>query len=552
MPTLNWIGKKKIVNHHRDVPYCILNRKYSYDTSGQHDEDNGSKNVIIHGDNLYVLKSLLPKYEGKIKSIYIDPPYNTGNSKDGTAWKYTDRVDDPIIEKWLNVTVGAEGEDMTRHDKWLCMMYPRLKLLHRLLSENGIIFISIDDNELLNLKHICDDIFGKKNHYAQFTWISDGNFDNQAKIKICHEYVLAYAKNIDSLPLPRGIDVTVDSNSKIFKEEIRNTVVKNGHKNPPSKILLKKGFPCEIKDMIIKERYDSYPFYHSDGIIKDHLLQNDVIVESGWSSNSILKKYMDNNFEAVPDSKYQDTTFVITESGNIDMIKKRVDPSHVKSILMGLGSTQNMSNELKKMDIDFKYSKPVKLIEYLLGFYSEDGDIILDSFAGSNATSHAVLELNKKMGYDCKFIAIELNDYADAITAGRIKKIIDGYENVPGIDSSFSYYELGVPLLTEEGLINEQVENERIHEYIFFTETGQPYAKKESDNEYYLGSQYDTDYYFYYKKDSKTILNDMFLHHLNLDSRRYVIYADLCTLSKSILDKYNITFKKIPRDISRL
>lgn len=152
MPTLDWIGKKKVVNHHLDVPFKVLNKSYTFSADGKATE---SENKIIHGDNLEALKALLPEYEGRIKCIYIDPPYNTGNE----GWVYNDNVNDPRIKKWLGEVVGQEGEDLTRHDKWLCMMYPRLKLLQRLLSDDGAIFISIDDNEQANLKLICDEIF---------------------------------------------------------------------------------------------------------------------------------------------------------------------------------------------------------------------------------------------------------------------------------------------------------------------------------------------------------------------------------------------------------
>ena len=166
MPTLEWIGKDKVINHHQEVPYRILDRKYSYDETGQHDGDNGSENKIIKGDNLEALKALLPEYEGKIKCIYIDPPYNTGNE----GWVYNDNVSDPKIKKWLGEVVGKEGEGLSRHDKWLCMMYPRLKLLKKLLSKEGVIFISIDDSEQANLKLICDEIFGRTMFVACIPW----------------------------------------------------------------------------------------------------------------------------------------------------------------------------------------------------------------------------------------------------------------------------------------------------------------------------------------------------------------------------------------------
>ena len=192
MPTLNWIGKEKVVNHHLDVPYLTLDRQHSYDENGRHENDNGSENMIIHGDNLTALKSLLPRYEGRIKCIYIDPPYNTGNEK----WVYNDNVNSPIIKKWIGEVVGSEGEDLSRHDKWLCMMYPRLRLLHKLLADDGVIFISIDDNEQANLKLMCDEIFGKQNFVTTIHWRRSESQNNTAKlVSNVGEYVVCYLKN---------------------------------------------------------------------------------------------------------------------------------------------------------------------------------------------------------------------------------------------------------------------------------------------------------------------------------------------------------------------
>ena len=163
MPELTWVGKDKVITHHLDVPYRVLERQYSFDETGQHEENNGSENMIIHGDNLEALKALLPKYEGKVDCIYIDPPYNTGNE----GWVYNDAVNDPLIKKWLGEVVGKEGEDLTRHDKWLCMMYPRLRLLHRLMARSAVLFVSIDDNEQAKLTLILDEIFGEANRLEQ-------------------------------------------------------------------------------------------------------------------------------------------------------------------------------------------------------------------------------------------------------------------------------------------------------------------------------------------------------------------------------------------------
>ncbi len=558
MPVLDWIGKDKVVNHHLDVPYHVLERKYSFDKDGMHVEDNGSDNMIIHGDNLLALKSLLPKYENGIDCVYIDPPYNTAKSSaKNKAWVYSDNVDDPRIRTWMNATVGDEGEDLSRHDKWLCMMYPRLKLISKLLSKKGIIFISIDDNEVSNLRYICDEIFGPQNFIAQLIWRSDGNFDNQAKIKVCHEYLLCYTKNQNTLGLPNGIDPNASDKSKVFKEEIRNTVVKNGPKNPMSVVRLPIGFPCAVQELTIPERYDAFPYYHTTAIVKSGKLSNEVDVESGWSSRKILESFIKKGFKPVLDSKGQMTTFEITKTGAIEMIKKRENVSHVLSVLSGLGSTQNMSNELEKMGIEFNFPKPLELIKYLLGFYCTNDSVVLDSFAGSGTTAHAILDMYRKS--DGKktptFILVEMMEYANEITAERVKKVICGYgegkKAVPGTGGSFNYYELGEPLF-QDGLLNEKVGVDKIREYVYYLETKQKIPNIKEDEPYLLGQYAGNAYYFYYKKGSMMTLDRELLHTIKTKSEAYVIYADLCTLSDSELERYHISFKKIPRDISRL
>lgn len=206
MPTLEWIGKNKVVNHHQEVPFRVLERQYSFDEQGQHTADNGSENMIIHGDNLEALKALLPQYEGKVKCIYIDPPYNTGNE----GWCYNDNVSDPHIQKWLGEVVGKEGEDLTRHDKWLCMMYPRLMLLQKLLADDGVIFISIDDNELYNLKSVCDEIFGASCYVSDIAWQRTYSTRNDSKGIVNEvEHILVYSKEPEWNPnkLPRTAEM---------------------------------------------------------------------------------------------------------------------------------------------------------------------------------------------------------------------------------------------------------------------------------------------------------------------------------------------------------
>lgn len=555
MPTLDWIGKDKVINHHLDVPYRVLERQYSYDENGQHTEDNGSENMIIHGDNLSALKSLLPQYEGRIKCIYIDPPYNTAKSSEkNKAWVYSDNVDDPRIRNWLNAVVGDEGEDLSRHDKWLCMMYPRLRLLYKLLADDGIIFISIDDNENHHLRFICDEIFGKRSFVAQLVWRSDGNFDNQAKIKNCHEYILCYIKKPDMLGLPNGVDPSASENSKVFKNEIRNTVVKNGPKNPMSRILLPNGFPCAVDSLVIEERHDAFPYYHQKAVISGGVLQNEVEIESGWSSKNILLDFINSGFKPVKDTKGQLTVFEITKTGAIEMVKPRTTVSHVLSVLSNLGSTQNMSSELAVMGIKFDFPKPTDLLQYILGFYCEDNAIILDSFAGSGTTGHAVLNMNRD-GKKRNFILIEMMDYAENLTAERVKQVIKGYgkgkNKADGTGGNFSYYELGDTLMNGDEL-NEAVGVDKIREYVYFTETKSHLAPFKDEEPYYLGTHITAAYYFYYDRENITTLSRAFLHTIKTKADSYVIYADLCTLSDAELEKYHITFKKIPRDITKL
>lgn len=548
MPTLNWIGKEKVINHHQDVPYRILEHQYTFN-NGKESTDKLSENKIIHGDNLEALKSLLPEYEGKIKCIYIDPPYNTGNED----WMYNDNVNDPKIKKWLGKLVGKESEDLSRHDKWLCMMYPRLKLLHKLLADDGTIFISIDDNEYQHLKLICDEIFGRKNFVTAFTWRTDGNFDNQAKIKINHEYVLCFSKNIETFEFPELIDLNVEESSKLFKDKIVNTIVKNGPKNPISRIELPEGFRANFKNGVIQKRKSSFPYFHSDAVIENYTLQNKVIVESGWSSKRIFELFIENNLTPVVDTKAQLTSFYLTENGAIESEKIREKQSHVISSLMNMGSTQNMSNELKSMGFSFSFPKPTTLIKYFISIFNSKDFYVLDSFAGSGTTAHAVLKLNTDDGGNRKFICIEMEDYANDITAERVKRVIDGYgsgnKKIEGTGGDFSFFELGKPIFLDDEFLNEEVGIDKIEEYVWYSETKSPFVKHEEP--YLLGKKNSSAYYFFYNKDELTTLDESFLRKIKTEAQQYIIYADNCLLSKEIMDKYNIVFKKIPRDITR-
>ena len=233
MPTLNWVGKSAVVNHHYDVPFRLLDKKYTF-TATDDAPGNTKNNRVIHGDNLEVLKSLLPEFEGKVNCIYIDPPYNTGNE----GWAYNDAVNHPKIKKWLGEVVKKEGEDLSRHDKWLCMMYPRLKLLHRLLASDGVIFVSLDDNEIFHFRLLMNEVFGESNFLAQIIVQSNKRGQTYKQIAKTHEYLLCFGKsNLSELGELSTEGTNLPEKDKFgsySSRELRNRNPKFGRFNRPN------------------------------------------------------------------------------------------------------------------------------------------------------------------------------------------------------------------------------------------------------------------------------------------------------------------------------
>lgn len=525
MPTLNWIGKDKVLNHHLEVPFHVLERQYSFDEAGKHEEDNGSENMIIHGDNLLALKSLLPKYEGKIKCIYIDPPYNTGNEN----WVYNDNVNDPHIQRWLHQVVGKEGEDLSRHDKWLCMMYPRLKLLQRLLADDGVIFISIDVFEYAHLKCIMDEIFGIAN-FRNCIAVRRGiknvqaQFEEVQALSLGHEYIYLYSKNTQAkLPkLSKPLELAKAGKWDTFWR---------GTDRPTMRYRIFDALPTsgqwrweENRTRKAMKNYDIYISKYADKISLD-----DFFIEHLMATNEKLDFVRKN------------------ENG---VIQYYVPPQTGKLL-----SDNWMDILLSGSFAGFDTEKNVLLIQRIIDWIVRPGEIVLDSFAGSGTTAHAVLNMNKADGGNRKFICIEMMDYSDTITAERVKRVINGYgegkKAVDGTGGSFSYYELGEPLLVDDKL-NNVVSTEKIREYIYYMETKQALPEAAAEEPMLLGVYHGAAYYFNYEKDASTTLNAAFLKSIKTQAEAYVIYADTCVLSENKLQQFHITFKKIPRDIARL
>jgi len=202
MPVLQFKGKTAIESYHHTVPHHTLefDEKLSVLAAGEPPSLDG--NLIIEGDNLLALKALLPTHAGRIKCIYIDPPYNTGNE----GWVYNDNLTQPQFKEWIGQTVGKEGEDATRHDKWCCMMYPRLQLLKELLHDDGAIFVSIDDNEVHHLRMMMDEIYGAGNRLGMLIWKARNFSDSRPKtgLSVDHEYILAYRRSAQGRLTAKG------------------------------------------------------------------------------------------------------------------------------------------------------------------------------------------------------------------------------------------------------------------------------------------------------------------------------------------------------------
>lgn len=525
MPTLNWIGKDKVVTHHQEVPYRVLEHQYGFRADNVEDtSETRSGNMVIHGDNLEALKALMPQYEGRIKCIYIDPPYNTGNEK----WVYNDNVNDPKIQQWLGDVVGQQGEDLSRHDKWLCMMYPRLTLLQKLLAEDGVIFISIDDNEQANLKLLCDEIFGSAQCLGNLVWKKkQGGGNDSNNIVVEHEYILVYAKNAKFATL--GLDKNYQLDDKLYPYE--------DAKGKYGLITLDKA-SIQFSQSLVFE------IQAPDGSI---LLPRIVKGKQScwrWSKEKVQRQYDE----------------LVFKNGKVYTKYYRPEGVTQRSLLIDAiyGRTESGNDDIKAVfgTKPFDYPKPMALIKHFIEIATSHDSIILDSFAGSGTTGQAVLNLNKNDGGNRKFILIEMENYASEITAERIRRVMAGYgegaKAVEGTGGEFDYYELGAPLF-KDNLLNEEVEEERIREYIYYSETKNPLTRKRTEKaKYLLDTHNGTSYYFYYKKGELTTLSYDSLNIVIERAEAYVIYADICTIPEEVLTAKNITFKKIPRDIKRV
>ena len=527
-------------NHHLVVPFSEIDpiKKLGLSkTPSLHD------NVIIEGDNLKALKALLPTYHGKVKCIYIDPPYNTGNE----GWIYNDRVNSPMMRDWLGKTV--DRDDLTRHDKWCCMMLPRLKLLREFLTDDGAIFVSIDDNEVHHLRALMDEVFGEENFVANVVWRSADSSNNDAKqFSVDHNHTVVYSRQRGWLTRP--LKRTEDDNAHYTNpDDDPNGPWFPGNLSSPNprenlRYLVKSPSGKKIKPPANGWRWKKETLLE--------MIESGEVVFSEDETRLIRKTYLKEQTGLAPSSLWDD----IEETGH---------NRNAKYVL------KNLFPEKATADL-FKTPKPVKFLLKILRISTEKDSIILDSFAGSGTTAHAVLALNKEDGGNRRFILCQMpfetkeekdknENICESITAERVRRVIKGVKASKaealrkGLGGTFSYFRLGKELRKQAILDGKDMPRyEALAGYVFFTATGEEFdSKKVNRDKWFIGTSRDRDVFLIYEEDIEK-LKDM---ALNLDlarklgkaERKKLVFAPTKYLDQEYLDRLNIEFCQLPFEI---
>ena len=543
MPTLHWVGKEKVVNHHHEVPFRVLTKVSTF-RAPEGAPANSTDNRIIHGDNLEALKSLLPEFEGRVKCIYIDPPYNTGNE----GWVYNDAVNDPKMKRWLGQVVGKEGEDLSRHDKWLCMMYPRLKLLHRLLRSDGVIFVSINDNESTHLGMLLNEVFGPENFIANLVWKRKaGGGDDSEHVATEHEYVLCFAKRKQQAKISRVNQESPAMTAKYNREE-------GGQRYYLERL--------DKTSLTYSESMD-FPIECPDGsfISPPHPDPKNPTTSWRWSVGTVSDRRSELEFVKEKKTKqWRVYTRTWEPTGGITPRSLLVENDFGRN----RDGTQELDSILGPKV--FNNPKPTKLLTHLFQMGASDKDaLVLDSFAGSGTTAHAILKLNAQDNGNRRFILCELMDYAQTITAERVRRVMVGFgegtKAAEGIGGGFDFYTVGEPMFLPDENLNETVGLVAIRSYVAYSE-GIPATDRATAlnpySPYLLGLNRDTAWLFHYEPDRATSLDMDFLAGLRFGGESgpvkpgtFIVYADRCLLSQAFMREHGIIFKKIPRDITR-
>jgi adenine-specific DNA-methyltransferase len=568
MPKLIWIGKEAVVNHHREVPFHLLKNNDELSVG-----DPGSGNLLVQGDNLIALKALLPYYAKQVKCIYIDPPYNTGNEN----WVYNDNVNSPEIKAWLGRAVGKEAEDLSRHDKWLCMMYPRLALLREFLRDDGAIFISIDDNEYANLCLLIREIFGAQNDIATLVW-EKGKKGDSKLVSVTHEYIVLFARNKGYLTSNKikwrkrkaGVDavlqyyadlcVSLGNNHTAIRKAMMSWYRSLDKKDPRKAhkhyswsddrgLYFAADFAGPDDGRESRPRYD---------IIHPTTGKPCAKPSTGWRWEEETTQLA---LAEIPPRIHfgKDETTIPNRKSYLF----EVDQEPMMSVFYKDGRAATLEVEGILGAGAFPFPKDSDLLAELIGVVTEDDDIVLDSFAGSGTTGHAVAKLNQSDGGHRKFILVEMDTgVCQTKTRTRLKKAVEGYTYTPkkGKPSSvsplgggFRFCELGEPLFDERGNIRSTVRFADLARHVYFTETGEPLPALKKSASPLLGVHNGTGVYLLYNgilkdktPDGGNVLTTSVLASLPRHDGSKVIYGAACRLGAERLRREQIVFKQLP------
>lgn len=537
MPTLQFKGKNIIWNHHLTIPYHTLEEVTRLDFQAK----KGEGNLIIEGDNLLALKALLPQYQGKIKCIYIDPPYNTGNE----GWVYNDKVNSPLIKEWLGKEVGKD--DMTRHDKWLCMMAPRLKLLRDLLADDGAIFIHIENNEQHNLRTILDEVFNESNFVGTLIWRKkEGGGQTDQFFVTEHEYIHVYRKTASF----KWLDEIIEIDEATFKKEDvdgKYNLVK----------LAKWGNTARRQDR--QKMY--FPIIAPDGK-KVYPIAPDGN-DGRWRVGKIrMASLIENNLVHFEQKNGKWIAYEkIYYNGEISKVIKE------RSILYEIANTADASKELTaifgRKDV-FDNPKPAEIAKFCIQYTTDNNSIILDSFAGSGTAMHAVMDLNKEDGGNRKCIMVQMTEATEKepnknickdITRERVKRAIEKYK----YDSGFNYLRVGMPIDPESMLSGVLPTYKQFAKYVYYLCTGEHLKDEDKINEktYFVGVHKQQAIYLVYQKDydalTRLALNLPLAESIlkTYKGKKCIVYAPACFLDEDYLQEKNIDYVGIPYNLFR-
>jgi adenine-specific DNA-methyltransferase len=569
MPTLDWIGKKAVVNHHRDVPYRLIHCDKDKSVG---DPDAG--NLLVQGDNLEALKALLPYYAGKVKCIYIDPPYNTGNE----AWVYNDNVNSPEIKAWLGSVVGKEAEDLSRHDKWLCMMYPRLRLLKEFMSDDGVLFASCDGHELASLIHLGKEVFGVKEPSVIAVVNNLKGRNDKANIAQCHEYLIMFprdgfiAAEIPLSELQRKTFKNVDDKGAKFAwrdlrkrggadtRELRQNLFYPIYRLSDGTLTLVEPTNALVYDKIVpmKSDGDEGCWRWGSNRAKKYL---------PWLSASYVRKTERWNVNYRVYLHPEQDPVIDDEPEEEDDFEDSGEPiergTKAKSFWWGAEfSTDRAGKHLKKLvgKKQFDYPKPVDLVRRIVGMSSGNGNcLFLDSFAGSGTTGEAVLKANIDEGENHKFILIEIDkEIAREVTSARLSKVVGE------VGSGFRFCTLGEPLFDADGNVSPAVTYPDLAAHVFFCETGSPIPRRAEEATALIGTFQGRAIYLLHNAEAVgvasanagNVLTGGILDALPLPEPGFtgarIVYGEGCTVPDERLSRLGVTFKQIPYQIEGL